>query len=291
MPFPCPRSSDEIVAAQNPDGGWGYRGGGSWTEPTAYALLAMAATGADAASSARGVKWLLANRRPDGGWPPRPSVEQSTWVTALVLLLLGSRKNSAEAEGAARWLLQQTGRESSFFYRLRLVLLGVKDGVDTGVTGWPWYPETAAWVAPTALTVLALEKAERRYPSKELRERIVMGRKFLLSRRCADGGWNHGSSRALGYESGSYPETTGLALLALHGVPAEQLGKSLETAGRHLQSCRSAEGIAWLRLGLLSHARHESSGRVEETRCRNLLDVCLGALAGAAAEGRNVFWG
>jgi hypothetical protein len=196
----CSLSPAGILATQNSGGGWGYRGGSSWTEPTVYALLALATLGANAEAAKLGMKWLSSLQRPDGGWPPSPSVDQSTWVTALVLLLLADRDRSPAVEKAAGWLLKQSGRESAFLRRLRLRLLGVKDDTDTSLKGWPWYPDTAAWVTPTALTILALEKVHRRKPSETLADRIETGRQFLLSRMCADGGWNHGSSRALGYE-------------------------------------------------------------------------------------------
>ena len=62
-------------------------------------------------------------------------------------------------------------------------------------------------------------------------------------------------SRALGYDGNSYPETTGAALLALAG--AANLDKSLAAAERHWRECRSAEGAAWLKLGLLANGRKQ----------------------------------
>jgi hypothetical protein len=66
---------------------------------------------------------------------------------------------------------------------------------------------------------------------------------------CREGGWNHGSVRALGYESKAYPETTGMALAALHGVQAPELPRAIGVAQRFLAACRSADALNWLRLG------------------------------------------
>src|SRR5271156_4197914 len=114
-------ASPELLETQNPDGGWSYhRGGSSWTEPTCYALLALAADGRSVSEAAqRGVRWLAERQRSDGGWAPRPGVEESTWVTALVFFLPRGMARGVDHDRAAAWLLAQTGRESSFVERLR----------------------------------------------------------------------------------------------------------------------------------------------------------------------------
>src|SRR5579864_7531879 len=109
-----------IIHMQNHDGGWPYRSGGSsWTEPTVFALLAQSAHQGDAQSIERGLDWLRAAQRADGGWPPCPPVTQSTWVTALVALLPGEKLGRACYANAIQWLMGQTGKETSFAYRLR----------------------------------------------------------------------------------------------------------------------------------------------------------------------------
>jgi len=291
MGFPSPPTVESIVAAQNADGGWGYVAGGrSWTEPTVYALLTQSACGRDAPSIARGTRWLLSLQREDGGWPPCAGVDESTWVTAQVVLLLVTERQEAAASRAVRWLCRQNGRESSFFYRLRMRLLGA-EVVPVGGKGWPWYPETAAWVSPTAVSILALERYNRRRPSPELTKRIESGRQYLLSRMCSDGGWNHGASKALGYEAGSYPETTGMALLALRGVEASRLNKSYAAAERHLRACRTAQGIGWLQLGLQAHSRKGVAAGTTSPVCHTLVDACVWLLASSGPVGINVFLG
>ena len=287
--------SEELLDRQNQDGGWGYGTvGSSWTETTCYALLALAAGELYQSDSVRdaihrGVKWIGSRQRPDGGWAPRDGVDESTWVTALALLLPLDLAAGVGRDRASRWILEQTGRESQFVYRLRLRLLGVRPDATEQFDGWPWYPGTAAWVAPTALTLLALEKLNPSANDTQVQTRRGEGRSFLLARRCRDGGWNHGSTTALGYDSDSYPETSGLALLALHGVAPSELGSALEVGERHLRESRSLEATSWLTLGLLAHGRSPSVGSVMPHE--GTVAVAVAELAQAARHGRNLFVG
>ena len=169
--------------------------------------------------------------------------------------------------------------------------------------GWAWYPGTAAWVGPTAISVLALEKIEKlrgQADSADLKKRVQQGRNFLLARRCRDGGWNHGSTRALGYDSDSYPETTGMALLSLHGTSGPEVTEGLARGERHLAVCQSSEAASWLRLGLGAHgrtalapaAKHTSQAEDGVTTLPmhgGLMEIALAALADVAQAGRNPF--
>jgi hypothetical protein len=281
---------ENIRTAQNPDGGWPYRKGGSWTEPTVYALLANQAARTTAPRGPDALGWLAATQRSDGGWAPRRSVDQSTWVTALVALLPPGTIGAERHARAVNWLLGQTGKESWQVFRWReLVLKGkLPDGPE--LSGWPWFPGTAAWVSPTCLGILALKRCYWRRPSTALRERIDQAQRFLLSRRCADGGWNHGSARALGYNSDSYPETTGQALLALAGTHPGNLEPSFTLAQRFLKEHQSSGGAAWLRLGLLAHQQQLPAGApVFSMPCRTLPDTALTLIARMAEQGYNVF--
>ncbi len=197
---------------QNRDGGWAYNKGCSWTEPTAFVLLAQTATQIDRPSFEAGLKFLRSTQRSDGGWSPHPDVAESTWVTALAALMPEEAIGAERLKQALEWLEGQTGRESSWSYRIQQVIHGIHE---KDPEGWPWFPGTAAWVIPTSLGILAFERALTRGENSRLRDRVNSAREFLFGRMCADGGWNHGANRALGRDGDSYPETTGIALTAL----------------------------------------------------------------------------
>ena len=175
--------------------------------------------------------------------------------------------------------------------RLRQWLLGVPRSPEAEFPGWPWIPGTAAWVGPTSLAILALEREARRRPTAAIRARIDEGRGFLLRRMCQEGGWNHGSARALGYESEPYPETTGMGLAALRGVHDSRVSRSVRVAHRFLDNCRSADALNWLRLGLLAH------GELPDSYCppsqiayRTLTERSLDLLVMETQKGRDLFW-
>ncbi len=281
---------ETLTEKQNPDGGWPYVRGGSWTEPTVWAVLALLGEG-EIEAARKGVTWLMGIQRPDGGWPARASVAECCWVTALVALLPPEELGKTAHARAVAWLLGITGMESRLDYRVRSWLLGRKIPPEQAHAGWPWVPGTAAWVAPTALAVLALEKEQRRQPSSRVAERIEAGKQFLLSRTCADGGWNHGSVPDLGYEAHAYPEITGLVLAALRGAKGPKMERALTVARGLLEGCRSADASNWLRLGLTAQGALPAGYRASRgIAYRTMPDVSLQALAGAAESGRSPLW-
>jgi squalene cyclase len=245
-----PELAEQLVKRQNRDGGWGYTSNTSWTEPTSLSLLALSTTGAFPRQCTRGCDWLRRLQREDGGWPPQRGVDQSTWVTASVLLVPGIG-NLVRHHQAVDWILNRTGRESSISYRLLSILFGTRQEAGARTRGWPWFPDAAAWVTPTAFSILALQKSDKEQHRAAVR--IDEGREFLLARICSDGGWNHGSAKALGQGATSYPDTTGQALVALHGIADARLKAATAYAERQLRVTRSAEEASWLQLGLAAH--------------------------------------
>ena len=284
-------SIELLVSTQNRDGGWPYVRGGSWTESTVYAVLALLSVGEEQAAR-RGLRWLAALQRPDGGWPARAGIEDSSWVTSLVALLPPESLGLQAHSRAIRWLARLTGEESTLVYRSRQWLLGNPQPPEQQFPGWPWVPGTAAWVAPTAFAILALDKEFRRRQALDLQQRIDWGRRFLLVHMCHEGGWNHGSVRPLGYESRPYPETTGLALAALRGVRSSGIDMALAAARRFLSECRSADAFNWLRLGLMAHNQlpvpHQAPPELPR---RSVPEVSLDLVAAAAIQKKDVLWG
>jgi len=277
-----------LLGDQNHDGGWGYHQVGSATEPTMFALLALCVSGRKHTPAAqRGIQWLKAIQRADGGWPPYHGVPQSTWVTALPLLLPESLRLQLATDRARRWLLSQQGRESTWEERIRNRLLRVNP-LDTSQEGWPFYPNTAAWVSPTAFTVLGLE----RFPDHaQAKMRCESGREFLLSRKCSDGGWNHGSFKALGYDLPSYPETTGVALIGLHTRKGPKLEASIAKLIKTLHEVQSREARCWMQLGLLSQGIPAPLTLENVRPAKTNMERSLTILADAASEGNNILIG
>lgn len=279
-------AQETLAARQNADGGWPYTRGVSWTEPTVYAVLALLDAGEPEAAR-RGLDWLRASQRQDGGWAPQAGVDQSSWVTALVALLPPDQLGDSAHARAVRWIAGAAGEESGVFYRVREWLLGHAPLSEREAPGWPWVPGAAAWVAPTSIAILALEKECRRHNSPELQKRLDEGRRFLLGRMCKGGGWNHGSTVPLGYPSSAYPETTGLALLALRGVRAPQIDLSVPLAEQFLKDSRSADATNWLSLGLMAHQALPSRPAEKNLQLRTVPEVALHRIVQAALEGRD----
>jgi len=288
---PCSTSIERLLKCQNSDGGWPYAQGASWAEPTVYAILALETVG-EADARRRGLRWLSGIQRPDGSWPPHPGIDESTWVTGLAAWLGPDQIGEQSHRKAIHWLAGTTGQESNLIYRVREWLLGNPRPPEMEFPGWPWVPGTAAWVSPTAVAMIALQKECRRYPDAHLERRIDEGRKFLLLHMCREGGWNHGSVRALGYESRPYPETTGMALAALAGARSPKIDTALALAHDFLKDCRSADACNWLRLGLVAHG-HLPDGYClpQGLQFRTTVEISLDLLATATIRKRVAFFG
>jgi len=240
---------DFLLHAQNDDGGWGYfPGKHSWMEPTAYAMLALEGH-ADRAVLDRAWRLVESWQLPDGSWRPGADVAgPGSWVTALGVHLCCARGQfDRRFENGVKWLIGTQGRETNWLGRL--VALIQPGGPDNDVThhGWPWLRGTSSWIEPTAQAIVALRLASGHYAG--LDERIRDAEELILTRKCRDGGWNYGSRRALGIDLPSYPETTGVALVALQGR-AGGLSAEIRHARELFEQTRSPLARAWLSIAL-----------------------------------------
>jgi hypothetical protein len=269
---------------QNPDGGWGYfPGKKSWLEPTVYAALAL--QNEPAADRA----WTLLSswQNPDGGWKPSADVEMSHAGTALSVTTAAARGEFGQPfQKGVKWLLGTAGIESEFYKRAILkvgsVFGLVEDQRDLSLKGWPWKPETASWVEPTAHALVALKQAAAKMPSNELRERVRMGEGLILDVQCKDGGWNYGNRTARGEDLRSYPETTAIALVGLQG--RSELGRSFDLAKKMLGETASPMARAWLTIAM----RVNTIAVNEPPAGEPSSDILIAALeALAAAEGNH----
>lgn len=284
-------NADELLASllcsRNADGGWPFQRGASWTEPTALALLALQSANHSGDARPLAASWLAAKQLPDGGWPPCATVPTSTWVSSLVLVALAQERASASGSSkGVQWLSGQVYPDLPSLEVLVQRSLGVSPSKAPGSS--PWFPGTAGWVNPTASSILALSCWSNRLPDADLSNTVHRAQTYLLSRRCSDGGWNHGGSLQRSEESPSYPETTGLALLALANTASPALDPALLLAETFLRNPVSPEGSAWLLMGLAAHGRNAQE-RQPPLRPKTNRDIALQIIAFHALRGRNPF--
>ena len=267
---------------QNPDGGWGYfPGKASWLEPTLYAALALHGTPeADRA-------WALVSswQNPDGGFRPAAEVEISHAATALVVTTAIARGQlDGRLRNGVEWLVGTAGVEGALLKRgvLRVgAAFGmVEDQRDLSLKGWPWKPDTASWVEPTAHAIVALKQAASRHlGSSELQARVRMGEAQLMDIRCKDGGWNYGNRTTRGDDLRSYPETTGIALVGLQG--RTDLASAFDLAKKMLHEPASRLATVWLTIAMRVNgiATEELNGELSTDVMTTALEA-LGAADG-----------
>lgn len=282
----------QLVSLQNEDGGWPYHNEGtSWTEPTAFAVLALRTlSGSYDTSEKRGLSWLLSRQSPAGGWPPSGSVKECTSVTSIatlaILAYLQVSKDPTRLDRAIDWIVKQVYTDGLSLSLLISTALNIPPPHAPGSV--PWYPGTAGWVIPTAMTALTLARAACQMHRPDLRTKAVECCSYLLDRRCRDHGWNHGGSIARSENANSYPETTGLALLALRAAAVEQPASAIALAREFSRQPDSIEGLSWIQMAIGS-AAHRIPDPQSLPRVRTIRDVSLRLLAIFAQSGNNAF--
>ncbi len=241
-----------LLSRRNADGGWGYYPGQtSWLEPTAFAALAL--HGSEESDGA--MKLLSGWQTAAGAWVPHPSVSAESWGTFLAVVLKCARKEfDSSWQRGVEWILRNRGKS----FRLQEFInraLGRKpvNILDNSLIGWPWCDGTASWIEPTAHALRALRLSRRNIGRREAIDRIQIGERMIMDRRCVDNGWNYGNKRVLDENLQSFPECTALALIGLCGAEGIDLSASLDRARADWQRPQSPLSTALLRVAMRMH--------------------------------------
>ncbi len=129
----------------------------------------------------------------------------------------------------------------------RALVIERTPGHDGTIPSWGWVPDTASWVEPTAYAILSLVATGfGDHP------RVAEGRRMLLDRQCADGGWNYGNPVVLGTVMESYPGPTAWAVMAL--PPGEAVDRGLARLDRAVDEPSTA-ALALVVLARTAHGR------------------------------------
>lgn len=159
---------------------------------------------------------------------------------------------------------------------------------DRRLDGWPWTPGTANWVEPTAHALRALRLSLPHHEAAAARERIAIGERLLLDRRCRDGGWNYGNKRVLQEDLPSYSECTALALIGLSGNGQLDLAASRHRAQEDWAAPQAALARGLMRIGLRMQGIPFADNRPELHERTETTQIAL-ALIGEA-EGTWRLW-
>lgn len=253
-----------LLAAQNPDGGWGYQAGRpSAAEPTAWALLGLRTAAGERLPQVsprmhQARHWLEQQQTDQGFWTTPAAAIPGIWVTALAgLALAGAGGSAAALSRAAQWLVATWPAEG----RLRWNPLWWWRGrrvteQNPALRGWSWIPGTASWVEPTAVTLLFLNRLLPALRPAATERRVRLATAMLYDRMCPSGGWNSGNPRIYGVEGVPQIGPTAWALLALAERPErERARRSLDWLERAVGESAGVSSLALAALALRAWRR------------------------------------
>jgi Prenyltransferase and squalene oxidase repeat len=226
------KALEYLVKKQNADGGWGYRDGGmSYTEPTAFGLLALFSplgvaktnpTPQRASAVTKALAWLRTTVLPSGGWGTFQGDETGGWTTAPVLwslnILLTKPELSSQFAKPEDTNLRNRSREwlvknfapvtNDAEYRLAKNYYSI----DPDLLSWGWVPGDVGWIIPTALAMIGLTVEDRELTAGS--EQMRSAKNYLRNRLCDGGGWNVGLPYIFDKPLPPVADATAYALLA-----------------------------------------------------------------------------
>lgn len=228
---------------------------------------------------------LVQDQLPDGRLTISPLHQEAFWPTSLSILAWHGSPIHAQAKNrAVQFLLKVSGFQWEKSDH-------APTGHDTAIPGWPWISNTHSWVSPTAWAMIALAVAGfGNHP------RLEQGTQLLLNRQLPSGGWNYGNTTVFGKTLLPFPETTGMALIALSNrVAREDVRHSLEYLHEQISRLRTPISLGWAILGLKAWGITPigMDGWIKETLQRGksygghtTSALCLLLAAELAAQGR-----
>ncbi len=287
-----------LIDRQLPEGGWPFSSHTTQSaiEPTALALLALPSSSVRERDTA--VRFLLRTQNANGSWPAFSGDDAGgSGLTGLALFAL----NCCRAQGmmtnrAVRWLLESRGRESHWLWKWKFRTSDRHVRFDPDKFGWPWMPETASWVVPTAYSILALKYARGISQQDLVHLRIRGGVEMLYDRVCPAGGWNAGNGVVYGFPLAPHPDATALALLSLLNEPPNHfITSSLDWLERRAETCFAPWSLAWTILALDAFVRPTElltdrlCSVVDPAKANDCATLAVASLALGRSHGPSIF--
>lgn len=288
----------ELIHRQLPEGGWPFTADTtqSVVEPTALALLALPPNSAREQDAA--IRFLFRTQNANGSWPAFSGDDsEGSGLTGLALFAL----NRCGTQGivghrAVEWLLKTKGWESHWLWKWKFRTSDRHVRFDPDKFGWPWMPETASWVVPTAYSLLALKHSCGISHQDLVQLRIRRGVEMLYDRICPQGGWNAGNGVVYGFPLAPHADATALALLSLLTEPPNDfITVSLDWLERRAHTCGAPWSLAWTILALDAFGRPTDlltdrlASVVDPTEINDCATLAVASLALHRAAGDNAF--
>ncbi len=260
-----PTSLDYLISAQHEIGGWGYKTGHKpVVEPTAVVLLALRDEPSAKESFKRGMTWLLSCQHQDGGWGINENDTESGWQTAWALIIMKATSQNPDAIARAESWLSTV--PTYLVSQQEIQKPEVPQHDEIGALSWPWLPDQAGWIEPTALAILALGGMA---DTPLLSARINSALGYFRYYRTASGGWNVGNAGPLDTNILPRAFPTALVLMAMASVSQEDI-QAIDLKGLQQDLLRDpgmlAQGAGLLALRVLGNNAESAKTYLSENQ-------------------------
>ena len=223
-----------------------YRGGGSANEATLLALLSFFAVGVPIEKTVPVLSNILSQQNTDGSIGACAQHRaDGIWLTAHLAIALHYYGCFQQRDRALSFLRDLKSDTPSIAPHDQNMLPAV-------IVGWPWVRNTFGWVEPTAWALLAFKISGLNDDP-----RAMQGRRLLLDRQIASGGWNYGNKAVRGTQLLPFWDTTALALLALQGSAESALADvSLRVLEKGAPAINSLYGLSLAAICLQAYKKN-----------------------------------